>query len=129
MQQPNKQDTYTTQPAGTNQQAVSSRDGTMCPPVTTVPHVRIKDYLGTSIFNLLCCCFPFGLAALLYSIQTRDALARRDLASASRYSQTAFRLNIGSFIFGILCIVCIITYLICFGFPNNSNYGFPKDPV
>lgn len=27
----------------------------------------VKDYLGYSIFTLLCCCLPLGIIALIYS--------------------------------------------------------------
>ncbi|MEQ2198726.1 hypothetical protein XENOCAPTIV_017318, partial [Xenoophorus captivus] len=28
----------------------------------------VNDYLGYSIFTMLCCCLPLGIAALIYSI-------------------------------------------------------------
>uniref|UniRef100_A0A1A7XLY8 Uncharacterized protein n=1 Tax=Iconisemion striatum TaxID=60296 RepID=A0A1A7XLY8_9TELE len=28
----------------------------------------VNDYMGYSIFTLLCCCLPLGIAALIYSI-------------------------------------------------------------
>uniref|UniRef100_A0A6I8R8F7 Uncharacterized protein n=1 Tax=Xenopus tropicalis TaxID=8364 RepID=A0A6I8R8F7_XENTR len=54
---------------GTYQQPSSLGEGNSRPPVTAVPQERVRDYLGVSIANLVCCCLPLGLAALLYSIQ------------------------------------------------------------
>ena len=28
----------------------------------------VNDYMGYSIFTMLCCCLPLGIAALIYSI-------------------------------------------------------------
>ena len=28
-----------------------------------------KDYLGLALFSLLCCCFPFGIIALVKSLE------------------------------------------------------------
>lgn len=37
--------------------------------VTQGPLVNpVKDYLFYSIFTMLCCCLPLGIAALIYSI-------------------------------------------------------------
>ena len=37
--------------------------------VTQVPLAHpVKDYLAYSIFTMLCCCMPLGIAALIYSI-------------------------------------------------------------
>uniref|UniRef100_A0A8B9KRJ1 Uncharacterized protein n=1 Tax=Astyanax mexicanus TaxID=7994 RepID=A0A8B9KRJ1_ASTMX len=32
------------------------------------PQQPLPDYLGYSIFTMLCCCLPLGIAALIYSI-------------------------------------------------------------
>ncbi|CAJ0950181.1 unnamed protein product [Ranitomeya imitator] len=37
-----------------------------------------KDYLVWSILSLLCCCLPIGLAAVIYSVRTRDATHQND---------------------------------------------------
>ncbi|ETE57189.1 hypothetical protein L345_17098, partial [Ophiophagus hannah] len=37
--------------------------------ITNVQSVNEPDYLGYSIFTLLCCCLPLGIAALVYSIK------------------------------------------------------------
>lgn len=37
--------------------------------VTRTPLAHpVNDYLGYSIFTMLCCCLPLGIAALIYSI-------------------------------------------------------------
>ncbi|RXN07934.1 synapse differentiation-inducing gene protein 1-like [Labeo rohita] len=61
---------------------------TPMPLVTAVP-----DYLGYSIFTMLCCCFPLGIAATVYSCSTRDAnmAGQRELAMSR--SRVAFILN------------------------------------
>ena len=30
-----------------------------------------KDYLGLALFSLLCCCLPFGIVALVKSLEVR----------------------------------------------------------
>ena len=32
----------------------------------------VNDYLGYSIFTMLCCCLPLGVAALIYSISVSE---------------------------------------------------------
>ncbi|XP_056458223.1 synapse differentiation-inducing gene protein 1-like isoform X2 [Gadus chalcogrammus] len=53
----------------------------------------VNDYLGYSIFTMLCCCLPLGVAALIYSISTRDANMAGDQITAERKSNTARTLN------------------------------------
>uniref|UniRef100_A0A8C6KSZ4 Uncharacterized protein n=1 Tax=Nothobranchius furzeri TaxID=105023 RepID=A0A8C6KSZ4_NOTFU len=36
--------------------------------------IPVNDYLGFSIFTLLCCCLPLGIAALIYSISQQSSL-------------------------------------------------------
>ena len=66
-----------------------------------------SDYLGCSIFTMICCCWCIGLAALLESIKCRDAIARGDRVAAVGHSQSAKRLIIVSVVCGIvLYVVC-----------------------
>ncbi|KAM7420320.1 hypothetical protein PAMA_014843 [Pampus argenteus] len=53
----------------------------------------VKDYLGYSIFTMLCCCLPLGIAALIYSISAREANHVGDQIKAERSSRTARTLN------------------------------------
>ncbi|KTF85946.1 hypothetical protein cypCar_00043600 [Cyprinus carpio] len=51
------------------------------------------DYLGYSIFTMLCCCLPLGIAAIVYSCYTRDANLSGERELAMSNSRKAFILN------------------------------------
>ncbi|KAJ1132438.1 hypothetical protein NDU88_010751 [Pleurodeles waltl] len=40
-------------------------------PMMIVPRMQVQDYLGYSIFTMLCCFLPVGIAALVFSLQVR----------------------------------------------------------
>jgi len=42
-----------------------------------------SDYLGYSIFTMLCCCLPLGIAALIYSVSVSGFLVRNCLPRPS----------------------------------------------
>ncbi|XP_040271454.1 transmembrane protein 233-like [Bufo bufo] len=74
-----------------------------------------KDYLIWSIVNLLCCCLPLGIVALLFSIKTRDACHQNDTVLANRSSRTAFNLNIAATVIGIvIIIIAVVVYVLVF---------------
>ncbi|KAM7382552.1 hypothetical protein PAMP_002278 [Pampus punctatissimus] len=68
----------------------------------------VNDYLGYSIFTMLCCCLPLGIAALIYSIFTRDANHAGDQLKAERSSRTARTLNHVALGIGISVIILTI---------------------
>ncbi|XP_026221866.1 dispanin subfamily A member 2b-like [Anabas testudineus] len=76
--------------------------------VTTEPP---KDHIIWSL-----CCFvysnPFclGLAALIFSIKSRDQKAAGDLEGARQYSSTALHLNIVATIAFSILVIIIIRY-------------------
>ncbi|XP_020667541.1 proline rich transmembrane protein 1B [Pogona vitticeps] len=57
--------------------------------VTPVQPSNEPDYLAYSIFTMLCCCLPLGIASLVYSIQTREANHMGNRAAAQRNSRMA----------------------------------------
>ncbi|XP_053307633.1 proline rich transmembrane protein 1B-like [Spea bombifrons] len=100
------------------------------PAMMAVSPVRVtyKDYLGLSIFNLICCCLPLGIAALVYSCKTRDSLARGDMVSASSESRTTFTLNMVALGIGItvnIIWIALVSYYtsIVYTYSNSNYYG------
>ncbi|KAE8288496.1 Synapse differentiation-inducing gene protein 1-like Capucin Dispanin subfamily C member 1 [Larimichthys crocea] len=71
----------------------------------------VNDYLGYSIFTLLCCCLPLGVAALIYSISTREANRIGDQIGAERSSKTARTLNHVGLGVGIGFLILSIVYV------------------
>ncbi|KAM3923103.1 synapse differentiation-inducing gene protein 1-like [Leptodactylus fuscus] len=76
--------------------------------VVTTP--TYKDYLGCSIFNLICCCFPIGLAALIFSCKTKNSTSCGDLTSAASNSRVAFILNMVALALGLAIYFSGIAY-------------------
>ncbi|XP_056331252.1 trafficking regulator of GLUT4 1-like isoform X2 [Danio aesculapii] len=73
-------------------------------PLQTPP----PDYLCYSIFNLFCCCFPLGIAALIFSVSTWNAnlAGQRELAEKnSKKAQTLNNFGVG---LGIVIIIMAI---------------------
>ncbi|KAI7806926.1 synapse differentiation-inducing gene protein 1-like [Triplophysa rosa] len=91
------------------------------PPITIQPTVYmtptplakpLPDYLGYSIFTLLCCCFPLGIAALIYSIFTRNANVSGQQEIAEKNSRMARILNHTALGIGLAIFVLYIIYII-----------------
>ncbi|XP_017265391.1 proline-rich transmembrane protein 1-like [Kryptolebias marmoratus] len=81
--------------------------------VTRAPlEYPVNDYLGYSIFTLLCCCLPLGIAALIHSISVRDANARGDRTAAEQNSRTARILNHVALAFGLLAFISSIIIVV-----------------
>ncbi|KAM4633616.1 proline rich transmembrane protein 1B isoform 1-T1 [Polymixia lowei] len=74
----------------------------------------INDYMGYSVFTMLCCCLPLGIAALIYSISTRDANHAGDQLAAERSSKMARLLNHVSLGIGITVFSLSVIYSIVF---------------
>ncbi|XP_056300070.1 proline-rich transmembrane protein 1-like [Pseudoliparis swirei] len=74
--------------------------------------VPVNDYLCYSIFTLLCCCLPLGIAALIYSIAAREANHTGDQYSADRSSRMARTLNHVGLGLGIGFLILSIVYVV-----------------
>ncbi|XP_003228829.1 synapse differentiation-inducing gene protein 1-like [Anolis carolinensis] len=77
------------------------------------PQSTYPSYLALSIFNLLCCCFPLGIAAVIYSCQVDNANSLGNVNLAAKASRTARLLNIVGIVLGvILIIVLVVIYVV-----------------
>lgn len=74
--------------------------------------IPVNDYLCYSIFTLLCCCLPLGIAALIYSISAREANHAGDQISAERSSRMAKTLNHVALGLGIGFMILSIVYVV-----------------
>ncbi|XP_055068042.2 uncharacterized protein [Misgurnus anguillicaudatus] len=73
----------------------------------------LPEYLCYSIFTLLCCCLPLGVAALVYSISTRTANMSGHQQLAEKNSRMARTLNHSALGIGITFILLYIIYIAC----------------
>nr|XP_055067133.1 synapse differentiation-inducing gene protein 1-like [Misgurnus anguillicaudatus] len=87
--------------------------------VTVQPHIIVAnpqlnepmpDHLCYSVFTMLCCCFPLGIAALVYSITTRDANQLGYQQIAKKNSRMARKLNHISLVIGLITLLVIIGF-------------------
>ncbi|CAM4710187.1 unnamed protein product [Caretta caretta] len=76
------------------------------------PPAKENDYLGYSIFTLLCCCLPLGIVALVYSIQTRDANSSGNTSQAQQSSRMARIFNHTALEVGIVVLIVWVAIVI-----------------
>ncbi|KAL8220137.1 UNVERIFIED_CONTAM: hypothetical protein K2H54_039404 [Gekko kuhli] len=76
--------------------------------VVPVQPTHEPDYLGYSIFTMSCCCLPLGIAALVYSILTRDANRMGNGTEAQRNSRMARNFAHAALFVGIVLITAYI---------------------
>ncbi|KAM7382550.1 hypothetical protein PAMP_002276 [Pampus punctatissimus] len=81
----------------------------------------VNDYLGYSIFTMLFCCLPLGIAALIHSLAARDANQVGDRGKAERSSRTAKKLNHVALGIGIGFIVLSIVMVLVVFIVGVSN--------
>jgi len=76
------------------------------------PDVKIPNYLVQSILVTLCCCLPFGIAAIVFAAQVNSKIAAGDIAGAQESSRKA---KMWCWIsFGVGIVVNIIVFAIQF---------------
>ncbi|KAM8996103.1 proline rich transmembrane protein 1B [Ara ararauna] len=71
-----------------------------------------KDYLVESALVTVFCCLLTGLVALIYSHETRAALARGDMAQAQAASRKAQSLVLSSLLFGLFASISWVIYVL-----------------
>ncbi|XP_039368187.1 proline-rich transmembrane protein 1-like [Mauremys reevesii] len=86
------------------------------------PPANEVDYLGYSIFTLLCCCLPLGIVALVYSIQTRDANRSGNAALAQQSSRMARIFNNTALGVGIVVLIVWVAVVIAISLSANGHH-------
>lgn len=86
-----------------------------------------EPYLVWSVLNLVLCCLPFGIVALVYSIQCQSAITNGQLAQASDLSEKAKGWNIAATAIGVVAIVLgiVIFAIAAHAASNNFNNQQP----
>lgn len=59
------------------------------PAPSPIPTAKIPNYLWQSIAVTLCCCLPFGIAAIVYAAQVNSKQGVGDIAGAQEASRKA----------------------------------------
>nr|XP_009290910.1 tumor suppressor candidate 5 homolog [Danio rerio] len=77
----------------------------------SVQPTSLPEHLCCSIFTMICCCSPLGMAAVVFSILTRYANYAGQKELAEKNSKTARILNYVAVFFGIFIIILVIVFI------------------
>ncbi|ESO89459.1 hypothetical protein LOTGIDRAFT_234302 [Lottia gigantea] len=82
------------------------------PATTIVTNPRPNDYFTFALLTCLCCFWPTGIAALVFSCNSRDASDRLDFNQAQNDGRMAKIFSIISLVIGLVWIIAVIIYAI-----------------
>ncbi|KAF7235700.1 Synapse differentiation-inducing gene protein 1-like [Varanus komodoensis] len=81
------------------------------------------DHLAYSIFTMLCCCLPLGIAALVYSTQTQDANRAGNIIAARRNSRLALILSHAALGVGLSFLILYIIFFVTNQTGSKTEYN------
>ena len=96
------------------------------PPWSQPPQFAPETYLVWSVLNLVLCCLPLGIVALVYSIQCQSAITSGQLAQASDLSAKARGWNIAATAIGVVAIVIAIAIFAIAAHAASNNFNSPQ---
>lgn len=82
----------------------------------------VPDHMGLAIFTTICCCWPLGLVAIMRAQESRRALERGDVSSASTYSAEARRYSMWAIAGGLLSLVVAAVIIAVIVTSNSYTY-------
>ncbi|KAG8547613.1 hypothetical protein GDO81_027942 [Engystomops pustulosus] len=94
------------------------------PAIAVVPQPAYKDYMPWSIVNMILFCLPLGILALVFSLQTKDAIRQRDNVTAAQRSRSAFTVNVVALVLGLCGHIAWIAYVIYIGVTAGRTYSY-----
>ncbi len=81
------------------------------PPNNQMPpncDMNIPDYLVWSILELVCCCLPFGIVSLIYSVQANNAKKMGNFTVAHENAEKAKKFLIWGVVLGAVVNIAVI---------------------
>lgn len=78
----------------------------------------IPNHMVGAVLSTFCCCFPFGIVAIVYASCVNTRIAAGDLAGARAASNSAQTWMWLAFFFGLFCILVSLFLCILTGFAS-----------